>query len=1048
MKSYEEDVLSISAGKAIELVEKYGVYKCPNTEDYNYTSKAVLFWAFREDEHGAMSRLYQLKAICLLPHHIDEDELRVLDIPEEDKKAIGGYQKEEKEKVERGEVEWPKEHDGVCRFYIFDGARVVLLPSVALPKNPPQGLVYYRLCDILNPEVCNKKLIPTFQCDYKTVSSYILNPEEYNKKPISQVDNEASISDSAGPNPEPLTIKKLVQVLGGVLQKFYGIWDKKKGRVPKKCVSFFDPKLAKFRAMSEKKQVAVAFGSLGVVLLFCVVAFSGGSGYEDILERQEENQERLLAMEKEAVKEKLEEMLRTLRKKKTALPNLATLRILKGECQNVDVDFSIEEVKDAFFTCQNGQEKIELAIFLFGGDFSEEVKEFLGVTDEWVRTNACRYLEEGSAELPLEKRDFKISKDLLEILPEKTLCMIAELGNSQAFDAYLEKQKKISVDKGVEWLVSIAGKADVAGNVYSAISRLTKDKEVSSSKAAECLMKIVMLPDFKEKVLPDIINLYWDVPVACDYINKNFGTPAVAEAIKKAGVDGETILFANKVKNNEDIDLLESAKNLLVGMSCNAMTRIYLGETKDPEKEIVFKGSSARPTRGHRLLMKYLIEAEKNGNQDATKILDAYLSKVGKKYLEDFPFFELREFKKALADDLASNRIVYLMLFASRTGKGAPTEEEYYNSKDLPAMSQACVEYFLEKAPEIEKKFSFDSILDLKLKLTTNKSIDKISHDKLMRDLFQTILSNQERVWEMLEEAVTPTGRAKSIVSVTSENLSLAKEIGGDSSFVNYVELLGLLDAKSNVKAKSLVVSILNKTDDIYGLRALASLSKRQDFFSVVHSIKKQTGEGSLKNHVATEALEIIKVFCDLNLAKGKRKELAKKFWDLNEKQLPKNPIHNYFLALIHAETARTIVATAPHKAVAFALLKEKTAEIFKEYSRVIKAGLLNINSEYYNGDLQTASEAIYFKFALVPYESLLSAEDGLSSEREDTYSAFKRALDLVKNRKSYAPYLELGRLLAEETTHVKLAKSCLNIVVKKGTSAQKKSAQSILEKL
>lgn len=161
MKTYEEDILSIPAKDTIELIEKYGIYKCPNTKQYSH--KSALFLTFRAKDSpkgkAVMKKLYPLKAVYLLDEDINEEGLFDLEIPEEDKKSIAQYQKEEKSK-KRNEPH---------KFYVLDKANCIQLQKVAIPKRPPQKHVYYRLCDILHPDKC-EELEPSSRFASKSVS--------------------------------------------------------------------------------------------------------------------------------------------------------------------------------------------------------------------------------------------------------------------------------------------------------------------------------------------------------------------------------------------------------------------------------------------------------------------------------------------------------------------------------------------------------------------------------------------------------------------------------------------------------------------------------------------------------------------------------------------------------------------------------------------------------------------------------------------------------------------------------------------------------------
>lgn len=63
MKYYEKEVLSIPAGRSFNLVERFKIYACPDTNSYNY--KKAIFLGFRNKGGGVMDKLYKLDDIIV-----------------------------------------------------------------------------------------------------------------------------------------------------------------------------------------------------------------------------------------------------------------------------------------------------------------------------------------------------------------------------------------------------------------------------------------------------------------------------------------------------------------------------------------------------------------------------------------------------------------------------------------------------------------------------------------------------------------------------------------------------------------------------------------------------------------------------------------------------------------------------------------------------------------------------------------------------------------------------------------------------------------------
>lgn len=151
MKFYEEDVISVPAGRTFDLVKEFGVYICPNTQKYNY--KNTLYMTFRR-HGGIMEMLYSVKRLYTL--RCDEEELEQLEMPAAHREAILAYLKK------AGENHPGKSNE--MQVYILDKNHTIQLPAGTKPisSRGMAGHCYYRLSDMLNGEQ-SRMLVPVAQ---------------------------------------------------------------------------------------------------------------------------------------------------------------------------------------------------------------------------------------------------------------------------------------------------------------------------------------------------------------------------------------------------------------------------------------------------------------------------------------------------------------------------------------------------------------------------------------------------------------------------------------------------------------------------------------------------------------------------------------------------------------------------------------------------------------------------------------------------------------------------------------------------------------------
>ncbi|MCB1158880.1 MAG: hypothetical protein H7A25_15775 [Leptospiraceae bacterium] len=146
MNYYEKEVLSIPAGSSINLVNKYGVYVCPDTQAYNY--KKTIFVTFRNKGGGEMDKLFKIEDILVFNPRIKSELQRIndLDLSESVKKRIFGYIKEANFQNEK------KDEIKNKKFYILSTEQVIDLKHKPHPKKNNAKYSYYTLSDILTKE--------------------------------------------------------------------------------------------------------------------------------------------------------------------------------------------------------------------------------------------------------------------------------------------------------------------------------------------------------------------------------------------------------------------------------------------------------------------------------------------------------------------------------------------------------------------------------------------------------------------------------------------------------------------------------------------------------------------------------------------------------------------------------------------------------------------------------------------------------------------------------------------------------------------------------
>lgn len=146
MKCYEKEVISIPASWGMDGIDSYGVYSCPLKKQYTY--QPSLFIAFRP-KGGVMTTLYKIKNVYTLMS--DVNLIKNVGMDTEDRKRILAYLNDPKFMCVQNDKY-------TTQFYVLDLKHTIPLPpsGACAQGRSPQGIVYYYLSDMLDPNKCRK----------------------------------------------------------------------------------------------------------------------------------------------------------------------------------------------------------------------------------------------------------------------------------------------------------------------------------------------------------------------------------------------------------------------------------------------------------------------------------------------------------------------------------------------------------------------------------------------------------------------------------------------------------------------------------------------------------------------------------------------------------------------------------------------------------------------------------------------------------------------------------------------------------------------------
>ena len=138
MHFYEKEILSVSAGKTFNEVEKYHIHACPITNNY----RDSLFITFRQ-KGGVMDKLNKVVEVFELDPN-DKSMVNIVTSRETPfKRRLISYLEER----ERG---YGFKHGILYRFYILSEDEQIILPHKPHPETNNTGARYYKLAEMLS----------------------------------------------------------------------------------------------------------------------------------------------------------------------------------------------------------------------------------------------------------------------------------------------------------------------------------------------------------------------------------------------------------------------------------------------------------------------------------------------------------------------------------------------------------------------------------------------------------------------------------------------------------------------------------------------------------------------------------------------------------------------------------------------------------------------------------------------------------------------------------------------------------------------------------
>lgn len=148
MNFYEEEVLSIPAGRSITMVKKHQIYWCEDSKNHNH--KKSLYVTFREPRGGIMQNLYKIEDVILL-NPSDYSQLKAF--------KASNYSAVFKKRIMN--LINDKTHispmTGDFKFYILSQKDTIQLVNQPKPKLNTRKFTYYTLKDILTEVVVTPK---------------------------------------------------------------------------------------------------------------------------------------------------------------------------------------------------------------------------------------------------------------------------------------------------------------------------------------------------------------------------------------------------------------------------------------------------------------------------------------------------------------------------------------------------------------------------------------------------------------------------------------------------------------------------------------------------------------------------------------------------------------------------------------------------------------------------------------------------------------------------------------------------------------------------
>jgi hypothetical protein len=148
MNFYEEEVLSIPAGRTFSMVMHHQIYWCPDSKGHNH--KKSLYVTFREPRGGTMRNLYKIEDVLVL-NPSDNSQFNAF--------KASRYSAVLKKRIKNliNDKAHTSPMSGDLKFYILSQKDTIQLTNCPKPKLNTRKFMYYTLKDILTEKEVTPK---------------------------------------------------------------------------------------------------------------------------------------------------------------------------------------------------------------------------------------------------------------------------------------------------------------------------------------------------------------------------------------------------------------------------------------------------------------------------------------------------------------------------------------------------------------------------------------------------------------------------------------------------------------------------------------------------------------------------------------------------------------------------------------------------------------------------------------------------------------------------------------------------------------------------